>query len=123
MKKKSTKKYSRQEGFSMETKRAIARGQHNYCAGCEKKIVDIHHKVHNTATNRKLFPLFIQSVFNGVGLCRRCHQDSAEVFCISLDMAVEYEQELSLLKTEVDNGKTKERADSSRTETTMPQVW
>ena len=94
MKKKPGKKSLPLGSFSMETKEAIKRGQRGYCQLCEKKIDDIHHRVHNTETNRQLFPAFISSVFNGVGLCRKCHQDRSHECEITLSMAVEYEQEL-----------------------------
>ena len=88
------KRRSKPGSFSMETKDSISRGQRGYCALCEKKIDDIHHRLHNTETNRQLFPAFISSIFNGVGLCRKCHQDRSHECEITLSMAVEYEQDL-----------------------------
>ena len=101
MKKKRNQKLEKLGLFSTETRNSIARGQQGYCYLCTNKIDDIHHKVHNTETNRKLFPTFINSIFNGVGLCRQCHQDRFSECDITLDMAVEYEQALQVLETMV----------------------
>lgn len=40
---------------------------------CLKKAIDIHHILHNTNTNRKLYPLLIDSPFIKIPLCRYCH--------------------------------------------------
>lgn len=94
MKKKLEKKLKKLGDFSMEVREAIKRGQRGFCFLCENRIDDLHHRVRNTETNRKLFPAFISSVFNGVGLCRKCHQDRNNECDITLSMAVEYEQAL-----------------------------
>ena len=55
--------------------------------------MDIHHRLHNTKPNRKLFPLFIQSPMNGVGTCRDDHDSGAiEVFKITEKEARMYEE-------------------------------
>jgi hypothetical protein len=84
-----------------ETRRLIFDSQHGFCQalGCLNKATEVHHRIHNTKTNRKLFPNFIDSPFNQVGLCRRCHEDSTkECFNISEDQAVLYEAWLKELK-------------------------
>ena len=91
-------KSKKHEGFSRETKESVDRAQHGYCRLCDRRIADFHHRVHNTATNRKLFPVFIQSIFNCVGLCRQCHTHKTHLVSILLDEAVEYEQALRELK-------------------------
>jgi sulfatase maturation enzyme AslB (radical SAM superfamily) len=86
------------KGFSKEVKTAVRDGQHGYCAYCTNKIDDFHHMVANTKTNQKLFPLFLQSIFNCKGLCRYCHEVNKSHYHISLDMAREYEEYLRGLK-------------------------
>ena len=61
------------DGFSEETKQEVWSSQNSVCKLCTKKINDFHHRLENTVSNNKLFPLFVQSVFNCVGLCRDCH--------------------------------------------------
>ena len=90
------------KGFSKEVREAIDRGQRGYCAaeGCTKPIDDYHHMLHNTKTNRKLFPKFINSIWNCVGLCREDHQNLSHLWSISEDMAREYESALTTNYTE-----------------------
>ena len=80
--------------FSSETRRLIEQGQHGVCHLCLNPIRDFHHKIPNTKTNRKLFPKFIQSIFNAVGLCRGCHVNRIKdpAVRLSLDMARAYEE-------------------------------
>ena len=80
--------------FSKETREAVMRGQCGYCANCLKRVTDFHHRVHNTTANRKLFPTFMDSIFNCVGLCRDCHIHYSDKFGIGLDMAREFEEAL-----------------------------
>lgn len=48
---------------------------HGFCMseGCVNKGVDLHHRLSNTKLNNKKFPLFLQSIFNCILLCRKCH--------------------------------------------------
>jgi len=88
---------SRVDTFSECVRELVMEGQHGYCAaqGCTNPIQDFHHRLANTKTNRKLFPLFLQSVFNCCGLCHLHHHDkSLAQFKISYDMARAYEQYL-----------------------------
>lgn len=92
-------KSKEQEGFfPKETCEAVRRGQNGYCMVCTKKIDEFHHRVANTATNRKLFPVFISSIFNCVGLCRTCHIYKTNKVNITEDMAREYEQALQMIE-------------------------
>ena len=60
--------------------RAVYNAQGGLCAveGCRNKIVDYHHRKHNTKTNNKLYPLFIPSIFNCKGLCTKHHTNYAQ---------------------------------------------
>lgn len=77
-----------------DVKKLIFRAQNGRCDLCAEDIVDFHHKLHNTKTNRKLFPLFIDSAFNIVGLCRCCHAQFNYEFNMNEDMARAYEEYL-----------------------------
>ena len=85
--------------FSLETKQSIAEAQHNYCRvlNCYEPIHSIHHKLRNTATNRKLYPKFISSPMNGVGLCFSCHTNNSHLFNITDKEAEVYENWLTNL--------------------------
>lgn len=80
--------------FPTDVREAVNRGQRGYCVNCEKKIEDYHHKLHNTTTNRKLFPNFIHSIFNVAGLDKGCHVNHSYLYSISSDMAIVYEEYL-----------------------------
>jgi len=88
------------ETFSEETRNAVYEAQNGYCAteGCLNPIHSFHHKLHNTKGNRKLFPLFIHSVFNCVGLCYNCHKNKSHLFRITEALAKVYEYFLRNLK-------------------------
>jgi len=87
--------------FSEGTKQGIYASQNGFCAvpGCLEKIVDIHHRLANTKVHQKLYPLFLQSPFNGVGISRGCHQGpEKEQFKITEQQARMYEEYLQKLK-------------------------
>ena len=86
------------KGFCQEVMEEVAYAQGGYCKLCGDAICDYHHKLHNTTPNRKLFPLFIHSVFNCVGLCRRDHEQNSWKFNLSLPEAAVYEEALRRLK-------------------------
>ena len=86
--------------FSKEVREAVARGQRGYCYLCTNKIDDFHHKLSNTKTYNKMFPKFIHSIWNCVGICRRCHEQEKHVFNLPLDLVREYEAELTIKNTE-----------------------
>ena len=50
---------------------------HGYCGieGCTCRGEEIHHKLSNSKSNVAAFPLFINSVFNLVLICRKHHLD------------------------------------------------
>ena len=104
--------------FDKTTREQVSVAQGGYCKLCEKAIRDFHHKLHNTTANRKLFPLYIQSVFNCVGLCRQCHTDSSWKFNITELEAAMYEQALQELK----DGKENKRELPDQSEH-MQELW
>lgn len=47
-----------------------------YCQcsdGCAKQATEFHHKLSNTKVNQRLFPIFLQSIFNCCPINRDCH--------------------------------------------------
>jgi len=80
----------------------IVRAQNGFCKseGCYNKIHSIHHKLHNTSYNRKKFPLFLNSPFNLVGLCYKCHKDKSHLFRVTEKEAEFYERWLKEFKEE-----------------------
>lgn len=87
------------KGFPEEVRREVAEAQNYMCRLCDSRLCDFHHRLSNNSSNRKLFPLFLNSVFNCVGLCRACH-DSARIYelAISLKEAALYEHYLRDLR-------------------------
>ena len=87
-------------GFSEEVKRMICIAQNYYCAeeGCLEQIHSVHHKLHDIEYNRKRFPLFIHSPFNGVGLCCNGHTNNSHLFRITEKEAQMYEDYLQGLQ-------------------------
>ena len=63
------------KGFPEEVRREVLDAQNWRCGieGCPNRAEQCHHRVHNTATNRKLYPNFIHSPFNCIALCSACH--------------------------------------------------
>jgi len=88
------------QGFSDKVKEMICEAQNGYCAeeGCLEPIHSVHHKLHDIAYNRKRFPLFIHSPFNGVGLCYNGHKNNSHLFRITEKEAQMYENYLENLK-------------------------
>ena len=77
-----------------EIRRLVFGAHHGYCwiPGCVRKATELHHRLHNTAVNRKLFPRFVNSIFNMVAMCESCHKGWwKEVFNVTEDMAMAYE--------------------------------
>ncbi len=83
--------------FPTEIQRSISEAQHGYCKvlNCYDPLVDFHHRVRNTKVNRKLYPNFIDSVYNAVGLCRGCHISRSHLFNITDYEAQLYENWLN----------------------------
>lgn len=83
------------ETFTEEVRRGVYEAQNGRCKVCTHRIDDFHHRLSNSRTNRKLFPNFLQSPFNCVGLCRGCHDSSAICnFKITYGEAAMYESYL-----------------------------
>lgn len=59
--------------FSGWVRSYVYDAQNGFCKLCYARIEDFHHRLPNTVTNRSKYPLFLQSPFNCVGLCRDCH--------------------------------------------------
>ena len=80
--------------FSQEVREDVMEAQNYRCAypKCSDSIHSFHHKVENTKTNRKLFPLLIQSVFNCVALCYHHHDKYCYEFKISEKLAMVFEK-------------------------------
>ena len=64
--------------FSQLVRQLVNDAQFGFCKDCHEPILDFHHRIPNTKTNRRLYPNFIQSVFNCVGLCRHHHEHYAK---------------------------------------------
>ncbi len=86
--------------FDKETQIQVAEAQNFYCAneGCYEKIHSTHHKLHDNVTNQFKFPLFIDSIFNAIGLCMKCHRDFSHKFRITIAMAELFENYLRKMK-------------------------
>lgn len=80
--------------FPKDVIEAAYKAQHGRCWICEKAIQDFHHRIANTKTNSKLFPVLIHSIFNCVGLCRGCHTNWSHQVSITHDIAVAWEEDL-----------------------------
>ena len=83
--------------FSEKVKQAIKSAQNEFCKvpKCHESIDDYHHCLENNKPNNKLFPLFLHSIFNCVGICRGHHQGpEKEQFKISVKFGYIYEKYL-----------------------------
>lgn len=77
------------------------------------KASELHHRLSDTTINNKLFPLFVNSPFNLVGLCHDCHEKHRHKEKIDEDLAVVYQSYLdnfakewySLGREDIQNGK------------------
>jgi len=88
------------KGFSEETKREVYEAQNGYDYFSLEPIDDFHHIVPNTKTNRKLYPLFINSPFNCLGVSRLSHIEKKSLFVISHKRTQMYEEYLRGLKND-----------------------
>lgn len=84
------------KGFPVNIQRQVFEAQNGMCAvlNCYNTIQDFHHRLPQNKTNRKLYPLFIDSPFNCVGLCRDCHTNRSHLFRINDKLAQVYEDYL-----------------------------
>jgi len=67
---------------------------HGYCMhskDCSECADQLHHMLPNTGTNRELFPLFIDSIFNLCPIHHDCHMVKP-LRTISLQQARQYER-------------------------------
>lgn len=87
--------------FSRDVKEQVCEAQHWVCKICgNARIQSYHHRLQDTVTNLKLFPLFIDSPFNCAGLCNACH-DSDKIYTltkITMEEAAVYEHYLKGIK-------------------------
>ena len=86
--------------FSREVREAIYDAQNGvcFCDKCYNTIQEFHHIVPNTVVNHKLFPLFLQSPFNCVGICQGCHSSHKRYETrVTLKIAEVYESYLRKL--------------------------
>lgn len=88
--------------FNNIVRESVLEAYNGYCCvdGCYEKAIECHHALHNTEINQKLYPLFIQSVWNCKPVCRK-HHDSYRQFSelnITTKLARVYEQYLKDLK-------------------------
>lgn len=67
-----------------------------FCWLCPKPGAEVHHRMANTNTAAKLFPRFLQSVFNAAFLCRDCHVNKTHLLSIPVGVARAYENWLAL---------------------------
>ena len=62
--------------FSIEVKEVALRLSNNKCqctTDCIEEATEFHHMLSNTKTNRKLYPLFVKSLFNCTPIAHGCH--------------------------------------------------
>ena len=86
--------------FTRWVRESVYEAQNGYCRckDCLNKIDEFHHRMPNTVMNQKLYPFFLQSPFNCVGLCRACHGSAAmHQFKITIKEAQFYELYLQAL--------------------------
>ena len=85
--------------FSQQVRDLVFRVTHGFCEyqGCCNRATEFHHKVANTKVNQKLYPLFLQSIFNCMAICNDCHMTKPKVK-ISDSYAEAYEIYLTDLK-------------------------
>lgn len=63
--------------FSTEIREAIYGFTHGYCQipNCTNEATELHHRLPNTISNQKKFPLFLQSPFNAFLICKHHHEN------------------------------------------------
>lgn len=86
------------KGFPEHVRHDVGKAQHWVCKHCTKRIDDFHHKLPNTKPNRERFPLFLNSPFNCVGLCKTCHEKYPHLYRVSEALSEVYEDYLDNLK-------------------------
>lgn len=63
--------------FSQEIRESLYIISNGYCQipDCTNKATEFHHRLSNTISNQKKFPLFLQSPFNAFLICNHCHKN------------------------------------------------
>ena len=85
----------RAQFYKSSAAKDAADGLNRYCKHCTGPIMDFHHRCENNKPNRKLFPKFIHSPMNCVGICRTAHETGIkERYRITLKEAAVYEKYL-----------------------------
>lgn len=62
--------------FSNETRKLALISSNGYCQcskECTARVTEFHHKCPNTKLNKKLYPIFLQSIFNCCPINHDCH--------------------------------------------------
>ena len=89
--------------FSPKTRELALRMANGYCQ-CEKicteKAEEFHHKLPNTKTNQKLYPLFLHSIFNCCAINHGCHMNKPKPK-VTIQEAAAYEEFLQGIKSGV----------------------
>ena len=80
--------------FSDDVRERIYEAQNGICALCTNPIHSFHHIVPNTKVNNSLYPHFLHTPFNCVGLCFHDHQHRKHEIRISYKLAEYYEEYL-----------------------------
>ena len=86
--------------FSNKVKEGVIAAQEGYCKGCLSKIHSIHHKLSNNKANRRLFPKYLHSPFNAIGLCEYHHKERSHEYKVTIKEAEMYETYLRNIKTQ-----------------------
>ena len=96
-------------GFPEQVKQDVFEMQNGFCRipNCCEPMTDCHHRISNSKVNNWLYPIFVPSVLNAVGICRNHHSGpEKEQFKITEKEAEVYESFLAELNKET--GLTKE---------------
>ena len=86
--------------FSPEVREMMYKAANGFCQcdrHCVKKVTEFDHILPNTKSNRKKYPLFLQSPFNCRPINQDCHMQKGSAD-ISFEKAAVYEHYLQSLK-------------------------
>jgi hypothetical protein len=64
--------------FSQKVRELALRMSHGRCQcspSCIKPVTEFHHKMANTKVNQRLYPIFLQSIFNCCAIAHSCHME------------------------------------------------
>ena len=68
--------------FSLEVREWALDMSCGYCQctpSCTKKADEFHHMMSNTKINIRLYPMFINSIFNCCPISRKCHESPPRI--------------------------------------------